>query len=209
MGRFADDLRGHSKIRNHPQARAAKAWIRALVLEAVGAAHVFDAFAGDGRMHADVWSRAASYVGCDLEWFRDGRLAYVADNLRVLRAVDLAPFNVFDLDAFGSPWEQALIIAARRKAAPGERIGLAVTEGSGLALKMGDLPRAMAELLGLRGRPAGSIRWQEELIGQALQRLAQRMGARLVQRWDARRGGGSAMRYIGIVIEGVSGAGRP
>ena len=65
-------------------------------------------------MWREVWHEAAAYVGCDLKWYRDERLAYVADNRRVLRAIDLKPFNVFDFDAWGAPWEQVLILIARR-----------------------------------------------------------------------------------------------
>lgn len=94
----------------------AKIKIRENVLLAIGTdrASVFDAFAAAGELHKAVWHRAHSYVGCDLQFFRDDRMAFVADNRRVLRSIDLAQFNLFDLDAFGSPWEQAYIIAKRR-----------------------------------------------------------------------------------------------
>jgi hypothetical protein len=66
-------------------------------------------------MWTHVWREAAGYVGCDLKWFADERCCYVADNRRVLRCADLSSFTCFDLDAYGSPWEQALIVAARRE----------------------------------------------------------------------------------------------
>lgn len=47
----------------------------------------------------------------------------------VLRAIDLQPFNLFDIDAFGSPWEQVWIISRRRQLNAGERIALAITSG--------------------------------------------------------------------------------
>ena len=101
------------KSDNTAEAEWAKITIRRNVLAEVGAEHasVFDAFAGEGRMHAAVWCEAARYVGCDTRFFTDDRPAFVADNRRVLRAIDLAAFNVFDLDSYGSPWEQAYIIA--------------------------------------------------------------------------------------------------
>src|SRR5262252_2796473 len=98
-----------TKTNTAPIARAAKIEIRRNLLAAIKPARVFDAFAGAGELHDAVWCEAAEYVGCDEKWFRDHRLMYVADNRRVLRAVDLTAFNIFDLDAYGSPWEQALI----------------------------------------------------------------------------------------------------
>jgi len=65
-------------------------------------AKVFDAFAGEGQMYSSVWNGADRYVGCDLKYRPDGRLMFAADNRRVLRAIDLAEFNIFDLDAYGS-----------------------------------------------------------------------------------------------------------
>jgi hypothetical protein len=117
--RFAEALAAAhiEKVDNHPRAAGDKARLRELVLAAVGAP-VFDAFAGSGEMFRRVWYKAPAYVGCDLRWFPDDpRPAFVADNRRVLRCLDLARLGVFDLDAYGSPCEQA-IIAARRSVKP-------------------------------------------------------------------------------------------
>ena len=137
------------KTNNHTAALGAKVEIRAHVLDTIGAdqASVFDAFAGEGQMHARVWSSARDYAGCDLSWYRDGRLLYVADSLRVMRAIDLAGFNVFDFDAWDSPWSHAIVLAARRKVEPGQLLGVVLTEGSGLKLAKGfalDIPRLSA-----------------------------------------------------------------
>lgn len=45
--------------------------------------------------------------------------------------------------------ETALILVARRPVAPGERIGLILTEGSGLAMKQGQIPRALGKVAGI------------------------------------------------------------
>jgi len=114
-----------AQLPSHRQAKSAKVAIRQNVLEAVGRdARVFDAFAGVGEMHREVWHQAAGYVGCDRVWYRDKRVAFVADNRRVMRSIDLTEFRVFDFDSFGSPWEQIVILAARRPIAPGERVGI-------------------------------------------------------------------------------------
>jgi tRNA G26 N,N-dimethylase Trm1 len=109
-----------TKHDNANAALSAKVAIRRAVMDALGEpARVFEAFAGTGVLYRAIWREAASYVGCDLRYFRDGRKVFVADNRRVMRVVDLGAFNLFDLDAYGSPWEQAVILAARRKVAPG------------------------------------------------------------------------------------------
>ncbi|MBV9982279.1 hypothetical protein [Bradyrhizobium sp.] len=139
------------KTDNNPQAFRAKVSIRRNVLEAIGADRsVFDAFAGAGEMYSAVWKDAAFYTGCDQKPQRDGRLMFCADNRRVLRTIDLAPFSIFDLDGYGSPWVQAIIIADRRRVAPGELLGLVLTEGAGLSYKANIVPEAIAVLTGLR-----------------------------------------------------------
>lgn len=170
----------------------AKIKIRENVLLAIGTdrASVFDAFAAAGELHKAVWHRAHSYVGCDLQFFRDDRMAFVADNRRVLRSIDLAQFNLFDLDAFGSPWEQAYIIAKRRPLAIGERLGLVLTEGSALGVDF----RRMAGM--------GMGRGQDWLINRAVDRIAAMMHAAVVHRWQAVGKMGSRMYYIGLVLEG-------
>lgn len=196
------------KTDNNPQALRAKIAIRRNVLAAIGAAeaHVLDAYAGDGHLYREVWHEAASYVGCDLKFYPgDDRLAYVVDNIRLLRTLDLSRFNVVDLDAYGSPWEQVYIVASRRpRLAPGELLGLILTEGQGLKLKMGGMSRALAKLAGMqRHFLPGLGRAQDELLNRALARTATMLGGEIVRRWDATGKTGSQMHYIGLVLRGV------
>jgi hypothetical protein len=171
-------------------------------MRVIGPARVFDGFAGSGRMHRDVWKDANHYVGCDMRWYRDERIAYVADNRRVLRSIDLQEFNLFDLDAYGSPWEQIVIIAARRSVSAGELIGICMTDGSGLKLKMGQLPNAMREIARLSGNPSGASRIHDEIIDRSIDGLARRMRCEVVSRWDAQGKTAAAVRYIGLVLRG-------
>lgn len=203
MPKFSEQIAGIKKQNNHRKSRGAKAVLRREVMSEIGQVRVFDAFAGAGRMHRDVWRNAAQYVGCDLRWYRDERMAYAADNRRVLRAIDLSAFNVFDLDAYGSPWEQVLIIAARRQVEPGERIGLCLTDGSGLKLKMGQLPTALTEIAQMTGHPAGVAQLHGEIIERAIAGLARRMQCEVVARWEAQGKTAAAVRYVGLVLRGV------
>jgi hypothetical protein len=201
---MAAKLQNLSKRNNSAGASKAKVLIRQNVLDAIGAdkAHVFDAFAGDGHMYRTVWSKAAHCVGCDTEFYLDDRLAFKADNRRVLRAIDLAVFNVFDLNAYGSPWEQAYIIAMRRTLAAGETLGLVLTEGQGLKMKMGGMSAALSRLAGVKMRAPGMGRAQGDLIDRAIRRLGVMMGGRVTKRWEAVGKSGSTMHYIGLVLTG-------
>ena len=195
----------HAQVHNGRQTWKAKVEIRRRVLEQLApGAHVFDAFAGPGLMYQHVWSRAASYVGCDEAWHQDDRCCYVADNRRVLRAIDLAPFTIVDLDAFGSPWEQALILAARRPPlAAGEHFGLVLTEGTSLYTRFSQVPFAMRQAAGvLPTVDLGVGHLHDELITRGLVGIARRMRGHIIKHWRAASTTGAQVRYVGLVIEG-------
>jgi hypothetical protein len=197
------EARFSPKTDNNPQAFKAKVDIRRRVLEAIGdKAGVFDAFAGTGEMYSAIWRQAQRYVGCDLKWNNDGRMMFAADNRRVLRVVDLAPFNVIDLDAYGSPWEQAIIVADRRRVAAGELFGLVLTEGAGLSYKSNVVPIAIGELTGIKTGVVGLGKKQDIVINRAIAGLARRMSCSIEKRWQAEGRTGASMRYIGLVLKG-------
>ncbi|MBR0879132.1 hypothetical protein ACVMGC_004797 [Bradyrhizobium barranii subsp. barranii] len=207
MARWSGGLQNVAKVTNRRHGKPAKVLIRQNVLDAVGRdVKVFDAFAGSGEMYREVWRKAGGYVGCDQKWFRDERCAYVADNRRVLRSIDLAPFSVFDFDAFGSPWEQMLIVAARRVVRPGERIGVVLTEGSMMKLKQGGIPKALGVAAGLTGKLSGLARWRDEIIERAIGGFAHRIGCAVDRRWQAAGKSAAQVLYIGLVLTGVSDA---
>jgi len=193
------------KTDNNPRAHAAKVAIRAMVLEAIGpdTASVFDAFAGAGEMHSAVWRHAKDYTGCDQKWQRDGRKMFCADNRRVMRSIKLTQFNVFDLDSYGSPWEQAIIIADRRPVKPGELIGVALTEGSALGFNVNAMATGVRIMARLNGRAVvGQRRNQDAILERCISQFAKRMRCDVVHRWQADGKSGAAMRYIGLVLKG-------
>jgi hypothetical protein len=204
---LAREFKKRPELDNNPEAFTAKVDVRKRVLALLGAdrAHVLDLFAGSGRLHRAVWKDAASYVGCDERFFWDARSCYVVDNRLLLRAIDLAPYTVFDMDAYGSPWECALIVARRRRVAKGERIGIVMTEGSSTKMKFGSLPKAMAELARTPMEAAGISRAQWTIFEQAIVGLVGAMNCAVVKRWEARGRTGSRVVYLGMVLEGLGG----
>jgi hypothetical protein len=198
-------IRAAPAVDNAQALHRSKVEIRRNVLKSIGPddARVFDAYAGEGQMFTDVWKGAADYLGCDLRFFPVGPPAYVADNRRVMRTIDLQRFNVFDLDAYGSPWIPALIIGARRKVRPGERIGVVLTEGTTMNLKLGGLDGGLRATAGISGSPAGMARQSALLLDAAIKGLGRRLQARVLSRWQAQGKTGAQMRYVGLIFEGA------
>lgn len=199
-----------AKTHNRPSAVDAKSELRSRVLARVKPARVLDAFCGpDGEMFDRVWHGASSYTGIDEKWsLKDERRRFVGDNMRVLRAIDLSAFNVFDLDAFGSPWAQAIVIADRRAWKRGERGAIVITDGTTIRMRMGGIPSPMAELLSIRTHsgmaPGGN---KESLVRTTLRAWAKRARVECIAEWQAVSGKGAVgnvpMIYMGMVFEGT------
>jgi hypothetical protein len=204
-----------AKVDNAPAAKERKAELRRRVLEYVKPARVFDGFCGAGVMWSAVWRDAESYVGCDVrDWSPDepmGFRRFVADNLVVLRAIDLAAFNVFDFDAYAEPWAQALVLARRRAWGPGERGAIVVTEGGPLNMRLlGQTTNALAELVGMRKRDGlpHTTKSQAGLHRRALSEFCKRSRVKPLHGWSFQnagggRGFGTMLRcYSAVVFEG-------
>lgn len=196
---------GGGLVDNNPVAHKAKVAVRQHVLDTIGEVRVFDAFAGSGEMYSAVWRKASSYTGCDQKLQRDERLMFCCDNRRVLRAIDLAPFNLFDLDAYGFPWEQAVIIAARRRVAPGELVGMVFTEAAGLSFRSNNIPFVVAQLAGIKsqhGAAVGVHKQRHGIFDRTVQGLARRMNCTIEKRWQAVGKTGMETVYCGVVLKG-------
>jgi hypothetical protein len=188
--------------------RNAKIEIRRRVLECIPDARVFDAFAGRGAMFKDVWSAATEYVGCDFEWnLTDPGDRFAADNRRVMRSIDLQKFNLFDFDAYGSPWEQMVILAERRRWTGGELVGIVFTDGTSIKSRFGGCDRAMAKLCGLRQLSGMGL---GDDSSRSVQRLALKgwlnaTGVSLQKMWRSEGMssdlGSHRMVYTGMVIQ--------
>lgn len=203
-------------LHNNPRAVKAKIELRRNVLTQIQPASVFDGFAGRGEMYRGAWHEAAEYCGCDLTWRpSDPGRRFAADNRRVLRSIDLSRFNVFDFDAFGAPWEQMIILAAKRSWAPGERGAVVLTDGSSGKSKFGGSSHAIAELGGFK-RTSGLAPGQEASRAQqsiALTAWCRRAGVAPVRMWQAESltsgKGSQRMLYTAVVFCGVAQMGRP
>lgn len=200
-----------TKQQHGKDAHAAKKEIRLQALAAVPNPTVFDAFCGDGGMFRAAWYRATKYVGCDLRFWppqqADTRRRFVADNMRVMRAIDLQEYNIFDLDAYGSPWEHMLVLASRRKWAPKEVGAVILTDGTNLKMRFGQLPAAIQQLLAADSNAIGACSANAEIAqAMALRAWAALSGVDISKMWTAEgRGsgkGGSKMVYTAIVVVG-------
>jgi len=210
-----------SGTQNSTAGLAPKVSLRKKAIDLVGGpakACVLDLFSGDGEMHRAVWHAAAAYAGCDLEWRQDGRRVWVCDNLRLLRCINLAGFNVFDLDAYGEPWLQLWTLANRRTLQPGERCSIVLTAGMAKQMinkvpqKTQMLGHALARLAKLERDAVGSFINRQQLIANIARTVGETMGAADTRLFvvsgggkgsvDGGKGPGSPVIYVAIGMTG-------
>jgi hypothetical protein len=114
----------------HNSAPAAKAELRKRLIAALGgpaSCRVLETHSGPGTMHRLAYANVADWLGIDSD--PEAPEAIHHDNREVMRAIDLSRFNLLDVDAFGSPWEQLWLFTQLRSIAKGEAIGMALTSG--------------------------------------------------------------------------------
>lgn len=117
-------------VQVHNKAPDVKAELRRRLVSELGGGprtRVLETHAGPGVMHRLAYHDVDDWLGIDTDPASPDSIH--ADNREVLRAISLQRFNLFDVDAFGSPWEQVWIISQRRRVARGELVGVAITSG--------------------------------------------------------------------------------
>lgn len=198
-----------AKVFNASAAHEKKIELRRLVLERIQPAHVFEGFTGLGEMWLGAWRDADLHVGCDLRpiTLDEPMPRMCCDNLLALRCLDLQRFNIFDFDAFGSPWDQALVLATRRKWAPGERGAIVLTDGCSMKIRFGELPHSMAILIGCDPKVPALTSIAPKMQRLTLLGFAKRAGVSIVNAWqfdgNGSGKGGQRMAYSAAIIEGL------
>ena len=193
------------KKENSEASIPAKVGMRSHILEYVAPSRVFDGFCGHRTMYKAIWHKADFYIPCDeSKWELGDPPRYVCDNRRLLRCLDLSRFNIFDFDAFGSPWDQVLLIAHRRKWATGEMGGLVITDGATLKTRWGELPHSMATLCGMdSAKVACTTSRSEPLRRLAISNFAKISGVEVKKQWEAVGPPPACVYYGAIVFDGL------
>jgi hypothetical protein len=189
---FGDSIRARrvlGKRDNHDRWADEKIRLRLAALQAVPSAQVLDLYAGGGEMWRRAWRRADDYLGVEMSLRKvmqhpAGRVLHWEAE-RALATLDLAPWTVFDLDPYGSPWPAARVLA-RRRLAPGERIAIVLTDGSVRRAMIGKVEQRLADLADEPTWQTGAHwRWGA-ICRAALERLAERMGGRVAEMDESR-----------------------
>lgn len=184
---------------NNHLGKQAKIKIRRQALDAIGPdnARVLDIFCGEqGEMYNEIWHDAIYYDGIDIRWTQtDKRRRYVGDNKVFIEYLDLQRYNVFDVDAYGSPWEIMAVISKRRKWSAGEKGAVTFTDCDMRA-------NLSHQVMGLPHTPR-LRQLAYDLHRSALDNWIAQSRLKVAKMWQAQIKGAGPRWYCGLVFTGL------
>lgn len=177
--------------------------IRKMVLDKFDKSHVFDAFYGEGAMYDDVWYKADSHVGCDLrKIFTKKTKIHCGNNLKFIKANSMKRFNIFDLDAYGSPYEQMDEIIKKIQHNNIEKTAFCITDGVQMDLRMGRICKGLRVMTEINTSRVTSIyKEHDNLIKLVILNTARRLNKSVVFSKIAKGVTGSGMRYYAFILD--------
>ena len=125
----------------------AKCELRKNALKKHKNAKVIEFFCGSGVMYNAVYRNVETYKGIDIEKFNDDRDTVKSDCLSFVKNNDVSSFNVFDIDAYGSPYEVLSEIVNQKPV--NDILTFIITDGIAMDLRMGRVCKGARELSGI------------------------------------------------------------
>ena len=200
-----------SAPKRHNSALSVKVELRQWLGDMLGGSpRILDCFAAKGMLWDRAYGRPGPerYVGCDLEQVDDERAIIVCDSRRYIRHadVDLARFDLFDLDAYGSPLEHLALICHRLRVVRGRRVGFVITDGTGMCAGLNALPHGLLNYVGVARHQRSRVQFdhRDHIIGMAVAKAMTTARLRVIESRIAKNDKtGPAMRYGALLAEGT------
>lgn len=164
---------------------------------------VLECFCGKGEMFDAVWKNAYHYEGIDIEEQNDKRIVHKGDCALILKKLNLDNFQVFDIDAYGSPYECLQIIFQKiKKIKKSKTYHFFITDGIDIDLRMGKIENFFGLLSGLKVKKLNNAHLLHDyFINKIIKNLCVDMGAELINSKIAKGKTGSGMRYFYFSIK--------
>lgn len=178
-----------------------KADLRNELLDKIKQPKVLEVFCGAGEMYHQVWHKAEKYTGIDKVKYFDKRHTICGDARKALRLIDdLAEFNIFDIDAYGSPYEvldDILKLADIQKP-----VGFCITDGIDMDLRLGRVCTGIRKFIGFEhhiAKRANNL--HDQFIKIVCEKVAEKLNGEITHFEIATGKTGAAMKYYAFVIE--------
>jgi len=173
--------------------------IRRDMLLSVDSPNVLEVFCGSGEMYEKVWHKANKYTGIDKVKQFDKRHTICGDAQKAITIVDLNEYNIFDIDAYGSPYE--ILDYITRQILNQNVIGFVLTDGTNMDLRLGRVCKGLRSMAGIKNqilKRASSI--HNDIISLVVAETEKRLNGKASRFQLAVGRTGSAMRYYSFII---------
>lgn len=163
---------------------------------------VLDIFCGSGEMYNKSWKNAKSYEGIDIKKYeeQDERVLHIGDAPSILKQIkDINKFDIFDIDAYGSPYECLYIISNKIKI-KNEKYFI-ITDGIEIDLRMGNIEQFFGLLADLKPKKINNIHIMHDiLIKKVIENLCKKLNCQYKDFQIAKGLTGSGMRYYKFTL---------
>lgn len=168
---------------------------------------VLEVFCGDGQMYKEVWKLSKRYTGIDKVKFFDDRHTICGDAEKITSNINFFEYDVFDIDAYGSPYNVLYNLLPGIKRANKKQVYFAITDGTNMDLKMGRISRGLRKIIGINTRIIKNAHiMHNQLIAEVVDSVASYLGGHVQQFKLAHVKSGSAVRYyvFSILVNDVA-----
>lgn len=176
--------------------------IRLMAFDHIGAVGVVEFFSGSGEMYRSVWSRSKMYLGVDRRKFFDERNTICGDCSTEARKIDLSKYNVFDIDAYGSPYTVINNILNNQTLKRDRKLFFVVTDGTAMDLRLGRICIGIRSILGIfeHDKIKRAHHLHDALIDRICETVASRLSMDLSFFVKATGKTGSKMKYYAFLL---------
>lgn len=178
----------------------AKKELRQSVFSEIKNQKVLEVFCGSGEMYHAVWKYAEMYTGIDKVKFFDERHTICGDAEKAIRLVNVNDYNIFDIDAYGSPYEILNYIIDKIDDS-NRKIGFVITDGINMDLKLGRVCLGLRRFVDYDHHIAKRAHiLHDEFIKIVLERIKERLKGNISSFKIAHGNKGSNMRYYSFIV---------
>ena len=178
----------------------AKKELRQSVFSEISNQKVIEVFCGSGEMYHAVWKDAEKYTGIDKVKFFDERHTICGDAEKAIRLININDYNIFDIDAYGSPYEILNYIIDKIDDS-NRKIGFVITDGINMDLKLGRVCLGLRRFVDYDHHIAKRAHiLHDEFINIVIDNIKNRLKGCISNFKIAHGNKGSNMRYYSFIV---------
>ena len=178
----------------------AKTEIRLSVLSEIENPKVLEVFCGAGEMYKNVWHNSEKYTGIDKVKYFDERHTICGDAEKAVRLIDVNDYNIFDIDAYGSPYEILDYIVDKIDTS-NKKIAFVITDGIDMDLRLGRVCAGLRKFIGYDFHIAKRAHvLHEDFIKIVIDKIKDKLKGSVCLFLIAQGTKGSSMRYYSFVV---------